>query len=121
MGVGQTQAVGALARCLRDYGRDTLITALQCITQTSDGNAGFVRATIIEGICIVLRPQPFWREAGDALLKAMDSFSFPDAWSQVTDGRDQIFPATVRLAFAEQVQKHLTKHLPPKAALPKAA
>jgi ParB-like nuclease domain len=48
--VGQTQAVGALSRCLRDYGSATLITALQCITQSSDGNAGFVRATVVEGL-----------------------------------------------------------------------
>jgi hypothetical protein len=32
MKVGENQAIGALSRCLRDYGRDTLITALQCIT-----------------------------------------------------------------------------------------
>ena len=38
---GQTHAVTALSRCLTLYGRDTLITALQCITQTADGNAGF--------------------------------------------------------------------------------
>jgi hypothetical protein len=48
---GQTHAVTALGRCLTLYGRDTLITALQCITQTADGNAGFVRATIIEALC----------------------------------------------------------------------
>jgi hypothetical protein len=40
MKVGQTQAISALVRCAKLYGRDTLITALQCITQTSDGNAG---------------------------------------------------------------------------------
>ena len=51
--VGQTQAVGALSRCLTLYGRDTLITALQCITQTADGNAGFVRSTIVEALCEV--------------------------------------------------------------------
>jgi hypothetical protein len=48
---GQTSAVGALTRCFNIYGRDTLITALQCVTQTADGNAGFVRATIIEALC----------------------------------------------------------------------
>jgi len=37
----------------------------------------------------------------------MDDFSFPDAWGEITDGRDQIFPATVRRLFAEKVANHL--------------
>lgn len=51
---GQTSAVGALTRCFNQYGRDTLITALQCITQTADGNPGFVKATIVEALYEVL-------------------------------------------------------------------
>jgi len=109
MQVGDTQAVGALQRCLRDYGRDTLITALQCITQTSDGNPGFVRATIIEGLCLVLNERRDWRDAGGALLTAMDEFSFPDLWSEVADGRDQIFPATARKLVADKVRAFLDR------------
>lgn len=112
MKVGQTQAVGALGRCLRDYGRETLITALQCITETADVNAGFVRATIIEGLCEALNGSE-WRDSGEALLRAMDDFSFPDAWGEITDGRDQIFPATVRRLFAEKVANHLAARTPP--------
>ena len=111
MRVGQTQAVGALARCLRDYGRDTLITTLQCITETSDGNAGFVRATIVEGLCAALSGTP-WLNAGEQLLHAMDDFSFPDVWGEVTEGRDQIFPATVSRLIAEKVTRHLSTRLP---------
>lgn len=111
MKIGQTQAVGALTRCLRDYGRETLITALQCITETADGNAGFVRATIIEGLCEALNGSP-WRDAGEALLRAMDDFSFPDVWGEITDGRDQIFPATVSKMISAKVSGHLTARLP---------
>lgn len=106
MKVGQTQAVGALSRCMRQYGRETLITALQCITETSDGNAGFVRATIVEGLCGALHENP-WRDAGERLLRAMDGFSFPDVWGEVTDGRDHIFPATARRLFAEKVSSYI--------------
>jgi hypothetical protein len=113
MKVGQTQAVGALSRCLREYGSATLITALQCITQTADGNAGFVRATIIEGICEVLHKNRRWCEAGDGLLRAMDNLSFLDMWEEVSGGRDQIFPATVRRLVAEKITAHLTKFLGP--------
>jgi hypothetical protein len=112
MKVGQTQAVGALARCSRDYGGDVLITALQCITETADGNAGFVRATIVEALCEVLKGTE-WLDSGEALLRAMDDFSFPDAWGEITDGRDQIFPATARQLVAEKVFKHLAAQTPP--------
>jgi len=112
MKVGQTQAVGALARCFRDYGRETLITALQCITETADGNSGFVRATIVEGLCAALHGSR-WRDAGETLLRAMDHFLFADVWGEVTDGRDHVFPGTVKRMIAEKVTAPLEKHLPP--------
>jgi hypothetical protein len=114
--VGQTQAIGAIARCAKVYGRDTLITALQCITQTSDGNAGFLRATVIEALCQVLHDVPDWRDAGDALLRTMDKFSFPDAWSQVVAGRDKMFPSTTCKALADKIRKFLSRKLPAVAA-----
>jgi hypothetical protein len=119
MKVGQTQAIGALVRCAKLYGRETLITALQCITQTSDGNAGFLKATVIEAVCQVLNDVPAWRDAGDALLRAMDKFSFPDAWGQVTEGRDKMFPSTTCKALADKIRKFLSRKLP--AAPAKAA
>jgi hypothetical protein len=111
MKVGQTHSVGALLRCLREYGSATLITSLQCVTQTSDGNAGFLRASIIEGICEVLHKNRRWCEAGDALLRAMDKLSFPDMWDEVTDGSGQAFPGTASRLVAEIVTGHLTKIL----------
>ncbi|MEO9298996.1 ParB/RepB/Spo0J family partition protein [Devosia alba] len=110
MAVGETQAVGALTRCLKVYGRDTLITALQCITETADGNAGFVRATIIEGYCQALHGTP-WVDQGETLLRAMDDFCIVDVWGEVTDGRDNIFPATVRHLVTERVRQHLERRL----------
>jgi hypothetical protein len=109
--VGQTQAVGALSRCLTLYGRDTLITALQCITHTADGNAGFVRSTIIEALCEVLNEVPAWRDAGETLLRTMDKFKFGDVWDQIAAGRDQIFPSTAKKTMADTVRKFLKKRL----------
>ncbi|CDX37225.1 conserved hypothetical protein [Mesorhizobium sp. SOD10] len=109
---GQTQAVGALSRCLQRYGRETLITALQCITETADGNPGFVRATIIEGLCEALGGSP-WVNLGEALLRAMDDFSFPDVWGEITDGHDKLFPATVCTMIANKVTEHLKARLTP--------
>lgn len=108
---GQTAAVIALSRCLDLYGRDTLITALQCITQTADGNAGFVRSTIIEAICEVLHETPAWRDAGEMLLRAMDKFKFADVWDQIAAGRDQIFPSTAKRTMADFLRKFLKRKL----------
>jgi hypothetical protein len=108
---GQTLSVGALHRCLAQYGRDTLITALQCVTQTSDGNAGFLRSTIIEALCLVLHENKHWRDSGSALLQAMDKFSFPDTWSEIAGGRDQIFPNTAKRMLGDKVRKFLSRRL----------
>jgi hypothetical protein len=108
---GQTQAIGALTRCLKLYGRDTLITSLQCVTQTADGNAGFVRATIIEALCQVLHDVPAWRDSGDTLLRAMDKFKFPDAWDHIVAGRDKMFPSTTCKMMADKIRRFLTRRL----------
>ena len=43
------------------------------MNSAGDGNAGFVRSTIVEALCEVLRHAPKWREAGEQLLRAMDN------------------------------------------------
>jgi ParB-like nuclease domain len=111
MKVGQTHAVATLLRCLSEYGPATLITSLQCITQTADGNAGFLRSSIIEGICEVLHKNRRWCEAGDALLRAMDELPFPDMWDEVISGNEQIFRTTASRSVAELVTAHLIKTL----------
>lgn len=108
---GQTSAVGALTRCFNLYGRDTLITALQCITQTADGNPGFVKATIVEALCEVLSGVPEWRDAGELLLRSMDKFRFADVWGEITDGRDKIFPGTANKVMADKIRKFLSRKL----------
>jgi hypothetical protein len=111
MKIGQAHCVSALLRCLRAYGPATLITGLQCITQTADGNAGFVRASIVEGICEVLHKNRRWCEAGDGLLRAMDQLSFPDMWEQATVQKDKVFPTSAAKVVSELVAAHLTKTL----------
>jgi ParB-like nuclease domain len=116
MTVGQTVAAGALARCYAIYGRGTLVMALRCVTRSADGNAGFLRATIIEALCSVLHEHTDWRDSGDQLLGHMNKFSFPDAWEQIAAGRDKIFPNTAKTDFAARVTKHLARRF---SALPK--
>ena len=70
---GQTMAVGAIARCLRQYGEATLITALQCVTQTTNNQPGALSARTIKAICYVLHADHERRDDGLALLEAFDS------------------------------------------------
>ncbi|EIM30457.1 ParB/RepB/Spo0J family partition protein [Microvirga lotononidis] len=108
---GRTQAIGAITRCFDRYGRDTVITALQCITQTGDGNPGQVRATIIEALCDVLHSMPIWRDAGEALLRALDDFDFADMWESIISGRNFVLSPAVQDLIAERIRHHLSLKL----------
>jgi hypothetical protein len=44
-------AVGAITQCLKRYGEATLITALQCVTQTSNNEPGALSARTIKALC----------------------------------------------------------------------
>jgi hypothetical protein len=104
---GQTQSVGCLARCLKTFGRETLITALQCITQTAHGNPGMVRSTYIEALCIVLSQTPVWREAGERLLRAMDDFEFADVWDRTAGERHHILDQAFKMKIVDRINAHL--------------
>ena len=109
MKVGQTSAVGALMRCYDLYSGTILLLALKCITHTADGNAGFLRSTIIEALCMVLHSHPEWTSSEDVLLKHMQKFSFPDAWGAITAGRDKIFPNTAKSDLVAKLEKHFSR------------
>lgn len=104
---GETGAVGALFKLLKVFGPETLISSLQCISQTGDGNPGFLRATVIEGVCLALHCQIKWREAGERLLRAMDGFDFIEAWDQAMKRRSTIPSLTSQQIIAELVTEHL--------------
>jgi hypothetical protein len=70
---GQTMAVGAIARCLKQYGEATLITALQCVTQTANNQPGALSARTIKALCALLHADHGRRDSGLALLEAFDS------------------------------------------------
>lgn len=69
---GQTMAVGCLLECLKIFGRETLITALQCVTETENNNPGVLVATVIRAITELLWRRKDWREAGSKLLEVFD-------------------------------------------------
>ena len=69
---GQTMAVGAIARCLKRYGEETLITALQCVTQTTNNRPGALSARTIKALCEVLGSDRLLRDSGLQLLETFD-------------------------------------------------
>jgi hypothetical protein len=70
---GQTMAVGTIAQCLKRYGEATLITALQCVTQTANNQPGALSARMIKALCDVLNGDCERRDSGLALLETFDS------------------------------------------------
>jgi hypothetical protein len=70
---GQTMAIGAVAQCLKRYGEETLITALQCVTQTTNNQPGVLTARMIKALCAVLQSNQALRDSGLELLEAFDA------------------------------------------------
>jgi hypothetical protein len=104
---GETGAVGALFKFLKTYGPETLISSLQCICQTADGNPGFLRATVVEGVCIALHRNIKWREGGERLLRSMDSFDFIEAWDNAVKCRTSVPRVTSQEIIADLISVHL--------------
>jgi hypothetical protein len=111
---GQTMAIGAIAQCLKRYGEATLITALQCVTQTSNNQSGALSA---RG---VLHDDHARRDSGLALFEAFDAIdlmALSDA--SVLDaavkrvGRVQV--------MADRIREELGRILPRKTVTKKAA
>jgi hypothetical protein len=114
---GETLAIGAMANNLRRFGDKVLILALRLITETRDGNAGFIRAPIISALCATLDAEPAWMKAEKKLLRAMQSFDLPAAWGAAivaAGGGDQKC-RTVE-ALIERIGDHLDKHMGAAAA-----
>ena len=48
-------------------------------------------------------------KSGDALLRVMDKFRYPDAWDQIVAGRDKMFPSTTCKMMADKIRRFLTR------------
>jgi hypothetical protein len=110
---GQTMAVGAIARCLRQYGDATLITALQCVTQTVNNKPGALSARTIKALCAVLHDDHERRERGLALLEAFDSIDLV-----AINDASAVEAAVTKIgrvqAIAERIRTELDRLLPQK-------
>ena len=69
---GETASVSVLRRALAKYGADLLVTILQCITQTGDGNPGCLNGAVINGIGGAIRTKPGLLAAPSRLFEILD-------------------------------------------------
>lgn len=72
---GETLALGTITECLKVYGREVVITALYCVTETENNKPGVLSATNIKALCATLAGNERWREAGERLLTAFDTIN----------------------------------------------
>lgn len=70
---GETLALGTITECLKLYGREVVITALYCVTETENNKPGVLSATNIKALCATLNGNARWREGGEQLLTAFDT------------------------------------------------
>lgn len=106
---GQTLAARALVECYRRYGRNTLITALQCVTETSNNVPGALSARLIVGLCTTIGEVPAWREAGERLLSVIDDLDLEGVSEGAVGGNGR----SVAMAIADDVRAHLRARLNP--------
>lgn len=82
---GQTVALVALESSLAKVGRDTMITALQCVTLTENNVPGALRGPIIRALCQLMHNSPLWREgSAGALLDAFDDIDVMDLYERAS-------------------------------------
>ncbi len=104
---GQTMAVGAISQCLKRYGEETLITALQCVTQTANNKPGALSARTIKALCTVLGSDPALRDSGLALLETFDGIDLMSLGNEsltgATDEKDnavEVMADSIRLEIS---------------------
>ncbi|WP_309628190.1 ParB N-terminal domain-containing protein [Brevundimonas sp.] len=75
---GETLALGAVKEALKSFGHDALVTAMMCVTETSNNRPGLLAADIIKAVCAALASNERWRDGGEALFAAFDVIDLED-------------------------------------------
>lgn len=113
--IGDTLAIGTLQTCFKRFGKETLITALQTITETGNGNPGMVRAPIISGTCEVLNENTNWRDAGEKLFKAIERVGVPGLYALAMREQAQV-GGSLRIFYGKHLRVTLQAALGRRAA-----
>ena len=105
---GETLALGAITDCLRLYGREVVVQALFCVTETENNLPGRLAAANIKAICSVLAVHARWRARGEGLLRAFDDIDLEIEMDEARVTRRakgvalwEVLAERVRVALAE--------------------
>ena len=109
---GQCMAPKALFSVAKRFEDDTVIRALQCITETGDGNPGMVRAAVILALADILDRHKDWRDDATALFAAFDDFDLVSAFDNAA-GRGV---GSVADRVSLSIEAHLARAFARKAA-----
>jgi hypothetical protein len=108
---GKTMAIGAVAQCLKRYGEETLVTALQCVTQTTNNQPGALSARMIKALCAVLHSDQTLRDSGLTLLEAFDTIDLA-ALHDAAVAEAAIEKVSPVQALSEKISSQLWRRLP---------
>jgi hypothetical protein len=107
---GQTMAIAGISQCLAQYGEETLITALHCVTQTTNNQPGLLSGRMIKALCAVLDGDHDLRDRGLALLEAFDSIDLATIQSEALKAAEKNKVRPVQLMI-EQIRSELARLL----------
>ena len=108
---GQTLALGSIIQALRQYGREVLVTALMCVTETDNNRPGLLAAQIIKALCDVLGKSERWREGGEATLRAFDDIDLETELEEARLTRRVKGVATWEI-LADRIRAELNRSFP---------
>jgi hypothetical protein len=105
---GQTMAIAAMSQCLTRHGEATLITALHCVTQTTNNHPGLLTGRMIKALCAVLDGDHDLRDRGLALLEAFDSIDLAAIQSEALKlaVKNKVRPVQLMI---EQIRSELSR------------
>jgi hypothetical protein len=113
---GQTMAIAAMSQCLTRYGEATLITALHCVTQTTNNQPGLLTGRMIKALCVVLDGDHDLRDRGLALLDAFDSIDLAAIQDEASKESEKNKGRRIYL-IAEQIRAELAGLLHSRATI----
>lgn len=114
---GQTMSVKSVQTCFAQYARETLITALQCMTMTeTNHHPGVISGFAVRALCQVLDKHRDWRDAGEALFAAFEEIDIAEAEERSRVAAALRKGATTSVILAELVEAELAQRMPAEEA-----
>ncbi|MGE4339435.1 MAG: hypothetical protein AB7E55_26215, partial [Pigmentiphaga sp.] len=113
---GQIQCVSLIGKLVERNGEATTITTLRALLESNEDDTTLaLSSAVIHAMCEILADNPEWREAGLALIEAMDNISIDDVLNEA----DRVRRETRLGTRAEHIARVLCRLLEDSPALAK--